>query len=394
MNQSPRISWRAVAKEPFRLFFVAAVVVGIIGVALWPLYFGGLIQFYPGQKHARLMAYGFFGGFIVGFLGTALPRMLSTAPLRLAQVALLFFVYAGMAVALLAGQIVWGDSLFIALLTLFAGFMACRFRSRQDTPPPGFILVLLALACAAAGAVMSIAQNYSEQAFFWGSLQHLLAYQGFMLLPILGVGAFLLPRFFGAESRDDFPETVRPPGNWWQRAGWASSIGALILVSFWMEAGGWLRAGPALRFGVTLVYLAGSVPFYKPAKTRQALSLLLRVALVLLLAGFLANVILPAYRVSLLHLTLIGGFAVITLVVATRVIYGHSGNLPLLARPNRWLWWVGGLMLLAMATRISGDFLPKILGSHYTYGAVVWIIAVLIWSARVLPKVLLRDPEG
>jgi uncharacterized protein involved in response to NO len=61
--------------EPFRLFFPAGVLAGLLGVALWPLHFGGYVAFYPGQVHARLMAFGFFGAFILGFLGTALPRM-------------------------------------------------------------------------------------------------------------------------------------------------------------------------------------------------------------------------------------------------------------------------------------------------------------------------------
>jgi hypothetical protein len=50
-------------------------------------------------------------------------------------------------------------------------------------------------------------------------------------------------------------------------------------------------------------------------------------------------------------------------------------------------------MWLAMATRISGDFAPKILASHYSYGAVVWIAGALLWSVYVLPKVLVPDPE-
>ena len=46
-----------------------------------------------------------------------------------------------------------------------------------------------------------------------------------------------------------------------------------------------------------------------------------------------------------------------------------------------------------MATRISGDFWPKILASHYIYGAVIWIIAALLWAAYVLPKLLIVEIE-
>jgi len=101
----------------------------------------------------------------------------------------------------------------------------------------------------------------------------------------------------------------------------------------------------------------------------------------------------PAYRVSLLHLTLIGGFAVITFVVATRVVFGHSGNLARLKGRNRWLLIAVALMLFGMATRISGDFSPKILASHYIYGSLIWIAGMLLWAGHVLPKVLMADTE-
>ena len=87
------------AQEPFRAFFPAAVLTGIIGVSLWPLHFAGIIPLYPGVAHAHLMAHGFFGGFIFGVLGTGLPRMLSTNPFRLWQVLWLLAVHIAMVAA-------------------------------------------------------------------------------------------------------------------------------------------------------------------------------------------------------------------------------------------------------------------------------------------------------
>lgn len=388
-----RISWLTLSREPFRFFFPAAVLAGLTGVALWPLHFWGVVEFYPGQSHSRLMAYGFFGGFMLGFLGTALPRMLSAKPLRTWEAWLLLLLYAAMALAILAGRMAAGDALFLALLAAFAVMAGVRFLKRGDMPPPGFVLVALALACAGAGAVLGIVQTYKEDAFFEATLQRLLVYQGFMLLPILGVGAFLLPRFFGVQSGHNFPESVSPPPGWTRKALVALGTGLVIVGSFWIEAIGWVRTGPAVRLLAAGFYISLEVPVFRRSNTRNAPGRVLRLAFLMLLAGFLAIVFLPAYRVSLLHLTLVGGFAVITLTVATRVIYGHSGNLPLLERRNRWLWATVALILLAMATRISGDFWPRVLASHYSYGAAIWIIALLIWSFYVLPKVLLRDPD-
>jgi uncharacterized protein involved in response to NO len=112
-----------------------------------------------------------------------------------------------------------------------------------------------------------------------------------------------------------------------------------------------------------------------------------------LTGGFLAVAFFPVYRAGLLHLTLMGGFGIVTLVVATRVVFGHSGNVALLGTTHRWLTVVVVLILGGMATRISGDLWPAIMASHYNYGALLWSAGVLLWSFKVLPKVLIPDAE-
>ena len=144
---------------------------------------------------------------------------------------------------------------------------------------------------------------------------------------------------------------------------------------------------------MTVLYLGAEFPFRRAPKFGTALGTSLWLAFVALIVGFFCVALFPRYRVSLLHLTLIGGCAVMTLVVATRVVFGHSGNIAKLRRGNWWLLVAVGLMLLAMATRISGDFVPKIMATHYSYGALVWVIAVLIWGLKVLPKVRFAEKE-
>ncbi|MGZ4965036.1 MAG: NnrS family protein [Limisphaerales bacterium] len=393
MNPS-RISMRELAAEPFRLFFPLAVLVGLAGVSLWPLHFGGVMKLYPGLSHARLMAYGLFGGFIFGFLGTAMPRMLSVRPFTVLEAFLLVLVYLAMAGAYFFAKIPLGDELFLAVLLCFFGCIAWRFPKRQDTPPPGFILVLLGLLCAAVGAVLAIVASYSDEPPTRPLLQHLLSYQGFVLFPILGVGAFVLPRFFGLPNPHDFPEAKKPSASWMARAWPALLAAALILLSFWLEADGWYRLGSALRFVTSAVYVVFELPLFRRAKIKNAFSLVLKLAFMSMLAGFFFVSVFPQWRVGLLHLTLVGGFAVITFSVATRVIFGHSGNLALMSQPNRWLLWVTGIMWFAMITRISGDFWPKIMASHYIYGAIFWSLGVIWWSWKVLPRIWQRELES
>ena len=81
-----KLSLADLRAEPFRMFFPLGVFLGLVGVAIWPLYFGGFLEMYPGTGHTRLMGQGFFGAFIFGFLGTALPRMISAKPFSIAPI--------------------------------------------------------------------------------------------------------------------------------------------------------------------------------------------------------------------------------------------------------------------------------------------------------------------
>jgi uncharacterized protein involved in response to NO len=389
-----RIKISDIGKEPFRVFFPEGMLAGILGVSLWPLYVFKVIALYPGEAHARIMAYGLFGGFIFGFLGTAMPRLLSAPPLGARNVLTLLTIHLAMVVAFALQKIFWGDVFFLVLLLLFVALMLMRLRYRQDTPPPGFVLVGLAFACVLAGAIIALFEPRMEDAAaYWVPLQRRLSYQGFVLLPILGIGPFILPRFFGLPTPHDFSETLVPSTNWKKKAALAAAVGVLIIASFFIESAGRIRAAHGLRFGVTLVYLLLEFPFHLAPKMTNALGVALRIAFAALISGFILIAIFPAYRVGMLHLTLIGGFAVITFTVATRVLFGHSGNLEKLKLKNRWLLLAVGLMLLGMATRISGDFWPKIMFSHYSYGALAWVIGVAIWASFALPKVLQADEE-
>lgn len=390
---SRRLTLSDLCREPFRFFFPAAVLAGFAGVLLWPLFFGGVLEAYPGPAHTRLMGQGFFGGFIFGFLGTALPRMLSVPPLRPGQWILCCGLFLAFMVAHLFGKTFAGDAAFLLLLIVFLAAIGLRILHRRDVPPPGFVLVGLAFVCALAGTVIGLLSDRLELDTHWLVLRPLLAYQGFVLLPILGAGAFILPKFLGVGNRHDFPASIKPPGGWWVRAGFALATGLAIIASFVIEVEGWFRTAYGMRALAAAVYLFRELQLHKVSWKGTAIGWALRCGLAMIVLGLLAAAVLPVQRIALLHILLVGGLGVITIVVATRVVFGHSGNGPLLFGPNRWMWISLGLILLGMATRISGDFLPHIMASHYNYGALCWLLGMGLWAWKVLPKVLVADEE-
>lgn len=388
--------WRLVAAgEPFRLLFPLGTLIGIGGVLLWPLHACHAIGTYPGTIHSRLMIQGFLTSFVVGFLGTALPRLLAVPPLTLRET--LGFAGAVMATALLhvGGLTFWGDLLFVGVLGGLLCVLGARGFLRQDVPPPAFVLAALGLLSAAAGSCLLIVAAAAPLAVPAGllSLARLAMNQGYLLLPIMGIGAFFLPRFFGLPNRQDFPESLAPPPGWTRRAAFALACGLAAVAGFALEAGGSTRWGCGLRAAAVSVYLLREVPVHRAGLGGGSLAGALRLALLALPAGYLTMAAWPARASSLLHVVLVTGFSLIAFVVASRVVLGHSGQSEKFHATLRPVVAMTALIALAMLTRVTADWLPAVRLSHYGYAALAWVAAALIWARAILPGVQRADLE-
>lgn len=388
-----RPSANELAAEPFRLLFPLGVLAGVIGVSLWPLHFLGLGQ-YPGVPHARLMAHGFFGSFVLGFLGTAMPRMLGASPFRPPLVVALVLLQSGMVTLHLAGRPWLADLAMLTSLLLLVAALLDRIRRRTDLPPPGFVLAGLGLACGVSGLLLGWAPVVDESDAVRAVLQTRLLYQGFLLLPVLGVGGFIFPGLLGTPNLHEFPEMRWPDRAWLGKAAEAFAVGGVILATFGLEIRGAVSWAYGIRFGAAAVYLFRQVPLRSPDGRRSTVARSLRAGLVLLLAGLLGAALLPSWRIALLHLTYASGLVLVTLAVATRVLFGHSGQAQRLHARNVWLIVSFALMFFGTLTRVTGDFLPKILPTHYSYGALMWAGGALLWAWKTLPAVLVADREG
>jgi uncharacterized protein involved in response to NO len=388
--------WALVAAgEPFRFLFVLGVVLGVIGVALWPLYIWNITAMYPGQAHARVMIEGFLASFVVGFLGTALPRLLGVPKFTI-------FETLGFAAALctvtalhVMGRIFWGDVVFLLLLLGFVTAVVVRFFLREDVPPPGFVLAGLGLLCALTGTIFYLLPHVAPSfgSPWRATMARLLLFQGFPLLPVLGVGAFLLPRFFQLPSRHAFPESSSLPPGWVARAALALACGVAVIASFALEADGQLRWGAGLRAAVIAGYFASEVPFFRKAGEGGSITLGVRIALLCIPVGYALVAVWPERMSSWLHVVFISGFGMLTLMVATRVVFGHSGQSHLFAAPLKSVRVFTALIVLAMLTRVSADWMPDVRMSHYAYAAVAWIAGALVWAIAILPSVRKPDDE-
>jgi uncharacterized protein involved in response to NO len=378
---------RLVCEEPFRIFFPAGVLLGVVGVSLWVLFYLGAGIPYPNVAHARLMIEGFMASFIFGFLGTAGPKITSAPHFSLSEVTTIFTLDLLAAGAHSGSAHRLGDICFAICLFFFARSLAKRFRQRKDSPPPNFVLVALGLVSGLAGATLiafSEAAQYSRAYQFGGALLN----ECFVLLPVLGVAPFFIARLLDLPMAE-LPESRAFPSGWLRQAAFAGLMGITIIASFWIDilnlptVGGWIRVA-AIAF-----YVVTRLPF----RGRTFLADCLRVGIMSILAGFIVVALFPIYRVGALHIVFITGFNFIAFTVAIRVVFGHSGNAHLFRKRLPFFLAVSFLISFAMFSRYVADLTPKARTIHLIAAAAFWLIATLIWMVKVIPNVAITELE-
>ena len=385
-------AWRMMLEEPYRLFFPLGVISGIWGVMMWPALYAGMLRFYPGEAHTRIMVEGFIGAFVAGFLGTAFPRLTGNRTWSAGELLVVAGLWGMTVVSHACNHVAAGDAAFAAmLLALLAGMVRRVMFGRHDTPPPGFILVVSGVLGAAIAAGF-LAMNTSPSPVQW-QWARLWLFQGFLLLPLMGIGPYVLPRFFGMPSNHSFDDSPVPPDGWWRRFAMAMTAGVLIVAGFALEVYGKALAGQLLRAIVILLWFALESPILRGGKISSTPGNSVRWAIVSLAAGFACAAFWPQQRVGSLHLFFVSGIGLITLTVGTRVILGHAGRHDLLGGKIIWLRWLTGLAILASTTRMSADFLPAIRVSHHIYAAWTWAVVSVIWLVA-LGRFLLLDEDS
>jgi uncharacterized protein involved in response to NO len=376
-------------QEPFRVFFPTGLFLGVVGVLLWVLYYAGITTLYPGISHARLMIEGFVVCFIIGFLGTAGPRLMTAPHFSRAELFILLTCDLLAAGFHLGGANRAGDVLFVLCLAFFIIFLGRRLILRQDSPPPNFVLVGLSLISGLIGAaLLAVFENQAYSIPYRVGLAFL--EQGLPLLAIIGVAPFMLPLLLNLSVLDDLTRARKFSRIWLAQALMAASIGLAIEASFVIEALGLTTVGSWLRVAALLLYVGAQMP----RTGRSFLGNCVRFGLGAIVLGYAVEAVWPQLRIGALHVVFITGFAFVIFTVATRVILGHSGNGHLFRRRLPFHIVVATLLTLAMFSRFTADLAPRARAIHLVAAAVLWLIAALVWGIRLLPGVTIVEAEG
>lgn len=380
MNPRSFLTDDSLRGEPYRILFPLGILCALAGLGAWiPFWLWPHAFPYPGPGHAAAMIQGFLLAFVFGFLGTMMPKVLGFAPLGPLQFVLFPLGLAALTGAALAGFPSAAQLIHLALLANFFTFLGLRWRTRRGTPPPAFAFIGIAFLADLAGTVfrlLALGGAWPEGARIGALLQ----FQGFILLLILGVGGFLLPKLLGNQVVS--PEALRaepPAGRKWL----FPALGALLLFSFFLEAWGpsaWaLRGASLLRALIWGWFLFGHLRLHRVPSGSPAYLAGARFSLVSIGLGLLMPAFFPAYLLAWEHVVFITGFLWLTLSIAARVTAAHGGRLDLLDAGRKRLLAAGWLIALAALTRVSSDIWTGGRWLHLALASLFAMGAIALW---------------
>jgi uncharacterized protein involved in response to NO len=379
-------------REPYRIFFPLGALLGAAGVGHWLLYVTGVQARYSGQGHAFVQVQAFLLAFACGFLLTMIPRRTGTASASWPGIAGLAAALVVVTAAALLEAWIVAEAAFLAAILGLVAFAGRRLGAGMGgpAPPDAFVLIPIGLAHGLVGAVLIVGAR--SLPVTWGmSAGRGMVQEGLFTCLVLGVGHVLLPALTG---RQGSPEH-RPHGRLRH-----ALLGLAILASFPVQqlvaqrwgADAGVRLGHGLRAALVVLDMTTCVAAWRLPRAPGLHRRFAWIAFWMVPLGTALAALVPSHRVSMQHVTFIGGFSLLSFVVATHVIASHGGHVEVLSgRP----WPVaafGVLFLVAMSTRVTADLAPDAYWVHVGGAAGAWLLALAAWLAYLLPKVLSVPP--
>ena len=381
------MSTHALRREPFRVFFPLAILIGASGMVPWLLFGRGVTRAWPGTAHAITMTQSFLVAVAVGFLGTMIPRRTGAAPMSWLELGLLALGLIAAPVLAHADMLAGAELAYLGVLLTLAGFVIRRLRARgggHRAPPPSFVLIPIGLLCGVGGATLMLWFLVGGEPIWAYLLGRQLVQQGLMLALVMALGPMLTPIITtGAPPRDLAPGALR-------RSLLLHAAAGLVLVgSFAIEQWASVRWGLLVR-GTACALVLGAGGALAWGDKQGLHRVLYRIAVIAVPAGLLAAGLAPLRRVSLVHLTFVSGLSLMVFAVSLHVTLLHTGR-ERDAERSPWPVALVALATIAAAlVRASIDLFPAQYFGALTLASGLWMFALLAWAAYVVPKLLVR----
>lgn len=362
--------------SPYKYLFCIGFVYALIGSGSWIFFRLGWMD-YPTVIHGEWMMLGFLLSYVMGFLMTAIPRFLN-APVCKKWELIVAIILALLPLGGFWLSVKWVAAGGVLQLCFLAYFGFHRFRRREFDPPPSFIFLPLGIFSGVLGCLFIIYDPTSTG--------RVLVLEGMMLAFILGVGAKLITALLGWSP----PVQIDLDQNkFWKRKDRMFLIEAFAFLSgMLIHAMGFVRQGDALWAIVSASIGLRLWKLYRLPLSKSRLSLLLWLASLFVVLGLGCLPVIPSMRIHFIHFVYIGGMALMTLMIATRVILSHGGYPLLIEVKSRSLLWTGILVFVAALTRVFAPYMGfERYFNHLAYASIMMILGFSIWAVIFLKKI-------
>lgn len=362
--------------DPYRLLFPLGLFLGTFGVFYWILFDFKILKFYPREIHSQTMFFGFLWTFVAGFLMTAIPRMTKSVQATWFEMGLAGFLTLLQLVLGLRHMSEALDYIFILQTLFLIYFAGRRFLAHKRIPFEGFIFIPFAFLIVFVGFGLKYFQVISQNDYIR------LAGEGFILNLIFGVGARLIP-VLSRLPRALMPDQQSSLG----RIKEFVIIALLINLVFILEVlyrNQWLSL---FKFSIFTFYAIRYLGLLTKPTRWSVLAVGLKIGILSVLKGTLL-VAWPQYfsMTASLHIIYIGGFSLITLMIASRVMLAHGGQSTDYELRSRLLISVIVFLLLSASFRYFAGV--AVGGFLITAAVICFLVAIAIWGYKFF-KILL-----
>jgi uncharacterized protein involved in response to NO len=379
--------WATLPSNPFRLFFPAGLLFGVIGVGHWVLWSAGWNIPNVALVHASLQAQGFLASFVIGFLMTAFPRFTGTWPAARLELAVMFAALFSFFIALLRHDWIAAQLFFLAAMLDLAFFAGRRVRHRNKPLPSSFLLMGFGVLHAVLGPLFIIISRFGAADFALFSTGRQMVQVGFLLCMVLGVTGKLAPFLLG--YTDD------PVADAGRQARFSSGKAALVfhgltgsglLASFFIDNVN-PHIGAGLRAVLTTLHLVSFARIARPLKKKTTLMLFFHISTWMVPLGLWVAFLWPAFRIAALHIMFLVGFSLMIFSFGMLIVLSHSGKAAALNSRLIPMKATGTLVLVALISRFLAEVIPSQYRLLIHLSSGLWVLAALTWGCYTLPKI-------
>lgn len=379
--------------EPYRVLFPIGIAAAFVALLPWvaqalsgaPWWPEALRPAWPGPAHAAIMMQGFELAFVAGFLLTAMPAFTHGARATRLELALAVLGVGGFTV-LRALEVPGAPLATLVTLIVVGTAIARRVRGGAAAPPEEFLLVGTGFALGVAGAVVQTAAAFGLMTPVAERFGVRALSLGMLLALVLGLGGLLVPTF--AQVRDPLDIVgVARAGDRPRRRAFTLTIAALLLLAVNLEFAGLGTPAAVLRALAVVASTQLAWKLWRGPGRGDRLAWALWLSGWALVAGFVAAAVWPAQRIEAWHVAFVGGYALLTLAIATRVVVSHGGHARSEERVLLTVTGIAALVAAALVRALGPSLDPAHTGAHHALAAILGTLALAIWLRGAWPRV-------